>query len=135
MAEKKRIYLNRPSEPQPEETPRGPRLIFKQRNGSAQPAPPARGRFHATLQQERGSGKPAVAAAVIVATVLVVIMAFALTRPSPLPPVPAPTVTHTPSQKPPERLWMKEYMQEHGDPEALKARKARISGQQAATAR
>lgn len=64
----------------------------------------------------------------VLAAVFVVIVAsvlYAASKPRALPTVPAPRLADQ-SSKEPERMWMKEYMEQHGPSEELKARRARM---------
>jgi hypothetical protein len=131
MAEKKRLFVNGLPQSKPEAAPESPRIILKPTANVSRPAqqkPAPRLQVGLAAAQDGRSQKSAVVAAFVVGAVLIAILAFVLMQAGREPPVPASAVKRDSPSRPAERMWMKEYMQEHGDPEALKARKARVAG-------
>jgi hypothetical protein len=68
-----------------------------------------------------------VSVAVAMLTVMLVIL-YAATRDRPLSTVPAPRpVARSDATRQPENLWIRDYMQQHGSGDELKARQSRIN--------
>ena len=128
MIEKKRVFLKRAPDPAPVSPPKGLRFAPKGRVGPAQATrerPKPTRAFQAPLPRRDSRGKAAVLTFVIIGALLVTLVVYAASRPKPPPPAPAESEPSGPK----ERMWMRDYMKEHGDPEALKARRARMYGQ------